>query len=73
MLFLDHYHYKRQIDDWICCVRDGDRPKATGYDGRKVVETVLALYQAHDTGQKVSLPLKSSPDLQAIFTRLRNE
>jgi predicted dehydrogenase len=71
MLFLDHYHYKRQIDDWIRCVLEGDRPKATGHDGRKVVETVLALYQAHDTGQKVTLPLKSSPDIQAIFTHLR--
>jgi predicted dehydrogenase len=82
MLFLDHYHYKRQIDDWIRCVLfpswegsgvglEDNRPKATGHDGRKVVETVLALYQAHDTGQKVTLPLKSSPDIHAIFTRLR--
>jgi len=71
MLFLEHYHYKRQIDDWIRCILEGDHPKSTGHDGRKVVETVLALYQSHDTGQKVILPLKSSPDIQAIFTRLR--
>ena len=71
MLSFAQYHYKCQIDDWIRCVLEDDQPKATGYDGRKVVETVLVLYQAHDTERKVYLPLKSSPDIHAIFTRLR--
>ncbi len=73
MLFFGHYHYKRQIDDFVACLKEGRQPGATGKDGRKTIEAVLALYQSHAEGRKISLPLAKSPDVRAIFERLRNQ
>ena len=72
MLFLEHYHYKRQIDDFVACIKEGRQPKAAGEDGRKTIEAILALYQSHAEGRKISLPLSKSPDVRAIFERLRS-
>ena len=73
MLFFEHYHYKRQIDDFIARIKAGQPARATGEDGRKAIEAILALYQSHAEGRKIHLPLSRSPDVKAIFERLRSE
>ena len=54
-------------------IKEGRRPKATGEDGRKTIEAILALYQSHAENRKISLPLAKSPNARAIFERLRSE
>jgi predicted dehydrogenase len=72
MLFFGNYHYKRQIDDLINRIKDGRQLMATGADGRKAMEAILALYQSHEERGKISLPLSKSPDVKSIFRRLRD-
>jgi len=71
MLFFEHYHYKRQIDDFVKAVRERRKPAAIGEDGRKAIEVVLALYLSHHTGRRVQLPLTQTPPLEEIFADLR--
>jgi len=73
MIFFSHYHYKRQIDDFVACIKDGRQPRATGEDGRKTIEAILALYQSHAESRRISLPLTKSPDVKTIFRRLRDD
>ena len=73
MLFFENYHYKRQIDDFVACIEEGHQPRATGIDGRKAIEAILALYRSHAESKKVSLPLPESPDIKTIFEDLRND
>jgi len=44
-------------DDFAAAVREGRPPSSTGEDGRKALETVVAIYRSARTGQPVSLPL----------------
>jgi len=71
MLDLTHYHYKRQIDYLIHCVKGDEEPSPSGEDGRAAVEGVLALYQSWFTGRRVDLPLEKTPPLEEIFAKLR--
>ena len=44
-------------DEFAAAVREGRPPSSTGEDGRKALETVVAIYRSARTGQPVSLPL----------------
>jgi len=44
-------------NDFVAAVREGRTPPITGEDGRKALETVVAIYRSARTGQPVSLPL----------------
>lgn len=70
---LEHYQYKRLIDEFISCVLEKKQFVPSGEDGKKAIEIVLALYQSSHTGKKISLPLVQSPDLKEIFTTLRQQ
>lgn len=70
---LEHYQYKRMINEFVSCVKDKRKFITNGEDGKKSIEAVLALYQSSHTNQKVSLPLKQSPNLSEIFTTLRKK
>jgi len=71
MLDLSHYHYKRQIDDFVKCVKEDTQPKPMGEDGRAAIEVVLALYQSWYSGKRIKLPLEKTPPLKEIFLKLR--
>lgn len=60
------YHgHKAQFQDVVDAIAN-DAPLALdGREGRKAVELILAIYLSAETGQKVQLPLKSDPVLQA--------
>ncbi len=54
--------HQKQFEDFIAAVKAGKAPAIDGYEGRKSVEIILAIYQSSWTGQRVTLPLESDPD-----------
>ncbi len=65
------YWFKREIDHFVACILEDDMPLVTGEDGRKAIEVINAVYLSALGGEKVKLPLESSPDLEALFERLK--
>lgn len=51
-----------QFTDFVNCINNGTAPAVDGYEGRKSVEIILAIYQSSWTGQRVSLPLAKDPE-----------
>lgn len=70
---LDHYEFKRVINEFVSCVQQDQAFVPTGLDGMKAIEAVLALYAASYANQRVALPLEEEPDLCKIFARIRDE
>lgn len=54
-----HYQFKRQMDQFIDCIRTGTPPRVTAADGRATVAAVEAAYESFRSGQRVVL----SPEL----------
>ena len=52
-----HYHIV-QIQDFLSALIEGRRPLVDGYDGRRTVELIEAIYRSTASGQPVKLPLK---------------
>jgi predicted dehydrogenase len=50
-----HYHFKRQMDHFIQCIRERKRPRVTVADGRATVAAIEAAYQSQRTGNRVYL------------------
>lgn len=48
--------HRAQLRDFVEAVRTGRAPLVDGYEGRKGLEIVLAIYEAARTGQEVRLP-----------------
>lgn len=49
--------HKREIEDIIKALREGKSPPIDGYEARKAVEIITAIYKASRTGEEVKLPL----------------
>jgi myo-inositol 2-dehydrogenase/D-chiro-inositol 1-dehydrogenase/scyllo-inositol 2-dehydrogenase (NAD+) len=49
--------YIAEATDFVACIREQKLPVATGSDGRRALEAVLAANQSIRTGQPVALPL----------------
>lgn len=58
---ISHVGHMLQFKDFLRAVQEGKKPLVDGYEGRKSVEIILAIYQSSWTGKRVSLPLKSDP------------
>jgi predicted dehydrogenase len=50
-----HYQFKRQMDHFINCIRDGTPPRVTAADGRATVAAVEAAYESFRGGKRVVL------------------
>lgn len=48
--------YPQELQHFIRCVRDGEKPLVTAEDGRAVLEMMYAAYESARTGAKVMLP-----------------
>jgi len=66
-----HWQYLNELRSFCDCILHDREPQPTGEDGRAVVEIINAAYLSTHEGRKVRLPLAESPDLAAIFERLR--
>lgn len=64
--------YKVELEHFCDCVRTGKPPLTSGLDGRKAIEAINAVYLSAFLGEKVHLPMKSSPDLERIFTEMKS-
>ena len=53
---------QRLIDDFVGMLREGREPSITGEDGLRALEVTLAAYLSAQTGEKVALPLRASPE-----------
>lgn len=60
---IGHHGHRHQFEDVLTGVREGRGSLIDGSEGRKAVEIILAIYQAAETGRKVTLPLPSDPQL----------
>ena len=49
--------HRREIEDVISCIREGKNPHIDGYEARKAVEIIIAIYRASKTGEEIKLPL----------------
>ena len=54
--------HQKQFEDLLQAIDAGQDPVVDGYEGRKSVELILAIYQSSWTGQRVELPLPKDPD-----------
>jgi predicted dehydrogenase len=59
---ISHLGHKKQFEDFLAAVDAGKKPLVDGYEGRKSVEIILAIYQSSWTGRRVKLPLAKDPD-----------
>jgi len=50
-----HYHFKRQMDHFIECIRCGTTPRVTAADGRATITAVEAAYQSKRHGGRVEV------------------
>jgi predicted dehydrogenase len=62
---IGHHGHAMQFQDVCRAIKKGTKPAIDGYEGRKPVEVILAIYKAAETGRKIRLPLKSDPTLEA--------
>ncbi len=63
---IDFTGHMLQFKDFIAAITKGEKPKVDGYEGRKSVEIILAIYKSSWTGRRVQLPLKSDPKIPAV-------
>ncbi len=49
--------YVAEAEQFVACIREGATPLATGKDGRKALEAVIAANRSSLTGMPVSLPI----------------
>ena len=58
---ISHTGHMLQFKDFLKAVQEGKKPLVDGYEGRKSVEIILAIYKSSWSGKHVKLPLKSDP------------
>lgn len=58
---ISHVGHQKQFEDFLQALQSGAKPLVDGYEGRKSVEIILAIYQSSWTGQCVKLPLAADP------------
>lgn len=62
---IGHAAHAHQFRDVIKAIKTGSKPAIDGYEGRRSVEIILAIYQAAKSGKTVQLPLKRDPVLKS--------
>jgi predicted dehydrogenase len=62
---IGHHGHMLLFKDFVQAVRKGTKPAIDGYEGRRSVEIILAIYKAAETGKRVTLPLPADPVLKA--------
>jgi predicted dehydrogenase len=62
---IGHHGHAMQFKDVVEAIRDGRRPAIDGLEGRRSVESILAIYKSAESGKTVELPLQSDPTLKA--------
>jgi predicted dehydrogenase len=53
---ISHIYHARQLRDFVQAIQTGRPPMVDGREGRRAVETILAIYESQKTGRAVALP-----------------
>ena len=61
---IGHHGHAAQFKDVLKSIRGGHAPKIDGFEGRRSVEIILAIYKSAESGRAVELPLKRDPALK---------
>ena len=70
---ISYVGHQLNFEDFIEALEQGRKPAVDGYEGRKSVEIILAVYaSALDKGRPVKLPLKATPDRKSFRPKIRN-
>lgn len=62
---IGHQAHAKQFKDVLDAIANDSTPAVDGYEGRRSVEIILAIYKAAETGRTVELPLNGDPTLKA--------
>jgi predicted dehydrogenase len=52
---ISHVYHARQLTDFVQALESGRRPLVDGREGRRAVETIIAIYRSAQTGRPVEL------------------
>ncbi len=63
--------YLKELEHFCDCVQHGLAPLTPGENGRAAIEAVNAVYLSAWRGEKIHLPLREEPDLEAHFRAMR--
>ncbi|MDB4802356.1 Gfo/Idh/MocA family oxidoreductase [bacterium] len=53
--------HQKQFEDFVAAINEGREPMIDGFEGRKSVELILAIYQSSWEGKRIDLPLQQDP------------
>ncbi|MEM7784645.1 MAG: Gfo/Idh/MocA family oxidoreductase [Planctomycetota bacterium] len=62
---IGHHAHVKQFRDVLKAIKQGTSPSIDGYEGRRSVEIILAIYKSAETGKPIPLPLKKDPVIKA--------
>lgn len=68
----ERFAYYNELNYFCNCILEDKPMIPSGYDGRKTIEAINAVYLSWAEDKKISLPLKKDIDLESIFTKLKN-
>jgi len=57
-----NYGFPQEMEHFVDCVKNDNRPLETGEDGRAVLEMIFAAYESARTGKKVDMPFKTDAE-----------
>ena len=61
---IGHHGHTKQFKDVLRAIKTGKAPLIDGYEGRRSVEIILAIYASAQRGRPVDLPLRRDPVLK---------
>ena len=61
---IGHHGHTKQFKDVLQAIKKGRAPLIDGYEGRRSVEIILAIYASAQRGRPVDLPLRRDPVLK---------
>ena len=61
---IGHHGHTKQFKDVLQAIKKGRTPLIDGYEGRRSVEIILAIYASAQRGRPVDLPLRRDPVLK---------
>ncbi|MEE3369262.1 MAG: Gfo/Idh/MocA family oxidoreductase [Planctomycetota bacterium] len=61
---IGHHGHTKQFKDVLRAIKKGNTPLIDGYEGRRSVEIILAIYASAQRGRPVDLPLRRDPVLK---------
>ena len=68
-----NHRYLKELEHFCECILKDKKPLVGGIDGRKALEVINAAYLSAVRKEKIHLPLKSSPDLDDLFKKIKRE